>query len=224
MNKFSVNQLPKIIIVDDHRMFREGIKLFIELEKMGQVIGEAENGVSFLSLLENLHPDLIIMDIDMPVLDGLEASKIALSKKPDLKILILSMHKEPHFYSSFIEAGVKGFILKTANKTELELAINQIIKGETYFSQQLLQSIIVELNRPEKRVMEEKVEIVFSPLEREALGWFCKGLSSHEISSKMFKSPKTIESYRSSMLHKTQTRNTLELVLYAIKNKFVTDF
>jgi DNA-binding NarL/FixJ family response regulator len=112
------SELNKIILVDDHALFREGIKLLIEMEQIGHVVAEADNGQSFIDLLNEYSPDLVILDIDMPVMDGLKATRKALAKMPGLKILVLSMHGNQEYYSGFIDAGVKGFTLKTAGKAE----------------------------------------------------------------------------------------------------------
>jgi DNA-binding NarL/FixJ family response regulator len=216
------NQNVEIILVDDHPLFREGIKLLIELEGLGLVIAEAENGKQFLELIEKRLPEIVIMDIDMPIMDGLEATQRAIAKYPDLKVLVLSMHGESQYYSNFIEAGVKGFALKSANKAELENAIKSIINGDNFFSQELLLNIISDLNKPKPQKIEINYE--FTNQEFETLTYLCKGMSANEIAKKMLRSPKTIEAYRSKLLQKTETKNTLGLVLFAIKNKLVTDF
>ncbi len=125
--------MNKIIIVDDHLLFREGIKLLIEKEGFGKVIAEAENGNEFLNLLKKHQPDLVIMDIDMPYMDGLEATKIALKSQPDLKILVLTMMSE---YTTNVEirnAGAVGSVLKSSGKKEFEKAFRVILSGESYF-------------------------------------------------------------------------------------------
>jgi len=124
---------PKIIIVDDHALFREGIKLLIEKEEMGEVIAEAENGQAFLGLLKTQHPDLVLMDIEMPVMDGLEATRRALAISPGLKILMFSMYYEQEYYSAMINSGTMGFVMKTSGKQELEKAIRTVIHGGKYF-------------------------------------------------------------------------------------------
>lgn len=123
----------KIIIVDDHSGFREGMKLLIEMEGLGKVIAEAENGQIFLDLLVSKKPDLVLMDIEMPTMGGLEATQKAISIRPDLKILVLTMTGEKENYADMIKAGVMGFVLKTSGKQILEKAIKAIIKGENYF-------------------------------------------------------------------------------------------
>jgi len=220
---FNQCELNKIILVDDHALFREGIKLLIEMEQIGRVVAEAANGKSFLELLNNHSPDLAILDIDMPVMDGLEATRKALAQMPDLKILVLSMHGNQEYYSDFVDAGVKGFTLKTAGKTELETAIRTILAGNTYFSQELLLKIISDLNTANRQVNVTDVYDI-TDRELETLRWLGKGLSIPDIAGQMFLSPKTIEAYRSKLLLKTETKNTLALVLFAIKNKLITEF
>jgi len=129
---------PKIIIVDDHALFREGIKLLIEEEEIGEIIAEAGNGQAFLDMLKVRNPDLVLMDIEMPVMDGLEASKQALAIIPGLKILMMSIYFEHEYYSSMLNSGVMGFVMKTSGKKELEKAIRTVIRGEKFFQTGIL--------------------------------------------------------------------------------------
>ncbi|MCK5537092.1 MAG: response regulator transcription factor, partial [Bacteroidales bacterium] len=118
-----------IVIVDDHKMFRNGIKLLIEVENIGNIVAEAENGQEFLDILETQKPDLVLMDIDMPIMNGIEATQKAIEKYPDLKILALSMFGDEKYYTQMIQAGAKGFILKKSGKYELEKSIWEIANG-----------------------------------------------------------------------------------------------
>ncbi len=212
----------KIIIVDDHQLFREGIKLLIELEGLGKVIAEAENGKIFLELLEELNPDLVLMDIEMPVMNGKVATQKALVFRPDLKILALTMLSEKENYADMIKAGVMGFVMKTSGKNELENAIKTVIRGESYLSKELLRQIIAGSGKqPVPKEDTEVNENKFTERELEVLGYFSQGLTASEIAEKIFRSVKTVESHRSKLLEKTNTKNTVNLVLYAIKNKIV---
>jgi DNA-binding NarL/FixJ family response regulator len=123
----------KVIIVDNHPLFREGIKLLIEGEGLGEVIAEAENGKVFLGLLENYDPDLVVMDIEMPVMDGIEATRQALAIRPGLKILVVTIFYEREYFDTMINLGAMGFVLKSSGKQELEKAIRTVIRGENYF-------------------------------------------------------------------------------------------
>lgn len=217
--------MNKIIIVDDHSLFREGIKLLIENEGMGEVIGEAENGKVFLELLESLEPDLVIMDIEMPVMGGLEATIKALKVRPGIKILALTMLNEKSNFIEMINAGVIGFVLKTSGKNEFERAINTITKGENYFSNDVLHHIAFNSDTIEHSQNLSKTDYNRENLtarEKEVLQYLCEGYTVSEIAIKLFVSIKTIEAHRSALLRKTNTRNTINLVLYAIKNKLVT--
>ncbi len=133
-----MNYNAKIIIVDDHSLFREGMKLLIEMEGLGVVIAEAENGKVFLNLLKELNPDLVLMDIKMPVMGGLEATIKALANRPKLKILALTMLSDKDNYNSMMKAGAMGYLLKTSEKQELEKAIRTVIAGKNYFSEEFL--------------------------------------------------------------------------------------
>ncbi len=215
--------MNKIIIVDDHSLFREGIKLLIENEGFGEVIAEAENGQAFLDLLDIHRPDLVIMDIEMPVMNGLEATKLALKVLPDLKILVLTMLNQKTDYMNMVNAGALGFVLKTSGKNEFEKAINSIMRGEIYFSNELLRQIILDTNTPDQRKMENHENIIakLTARELEVLTYFCEGMTVNEIANKLFLSPKTIEAHRSTLLRKTNSKNTINLILYALKNKIV---
>ncbi|HEY5591986.1 MAG TPA: response regulator transcription factor [Paludibacter sp.] len=142
-----MNRKAKIVIVDDHEMFREGMKLFIETEGIGEVVAEAENGQQFLDILENHMPDLVIMDIEMPVMGGLEATTKAIAIRSYLKILVLTLHCRKEDCNDLINAGVMGFVLKTSGKQELEKAIKTVIAGNKYFSDEQSNNIKINLLR-----------------------------------------------------------------------------
>lgn len=132
-----MKEKPTILLVDDHEHFREGIKLFLELENIGVVIGEAENGLEFLHSMVFLRPDIVIMDVQMPQVDGVEATKIALSKYPEVKILVLSMFRGVNEFKALISAGISGFIVKSSFKDEIEIAIETVLNGKKYFSSEI---------------------------------------------------------------------------------------
>jgi DNA-binding NarL/FixJ family response regulator len=204
---------PKIIIVDDHKAMRMGLAhLLTDLGNV-EITGQASNGEEFLHLLEDVMPDIVLMDINMPVMDGVEATRIAMEKYPQLKILVLSMYSDEEYYSTMINLGVQGFIIKEADHHEIEQAIISVMEGKPYFSQQLLLNLI-------KRKTEIS-QISISPREKEILRLLCNGLSSAEIADKLLVSIRTIERTRSDLLLKTDTNNSVALALFAIKNKLV---
>jgi DNA-binding NarL/FixJ family response regulator len=178
-----------------------------------EVVAEASNGQEFLDLLEYIEPDLVLMDISMPVLNGIDATQIAMKKNPNLNILVLSMFGEDAYYNSMIELGVKGFLLKDADNDELINAINTILRGGTFFSQELLLNLIKNKT--------ENPSINFTKREIEILSLICKGYSNIQISDKLNISQRTVERHRSNLLLKTESSNSISLVVYAIKNNII---
>ena len=203
----------KIAIVDDHQLFRSGLRFILENEKDIEVLFEAPNGKQFLEYLKNLQPDVVLMDISMPEMDGIEATQKALEILPELHVLVLSMYSDIEYYNTMIDIGVKGFILKDIDNNELADAIRKVHRGGNYFSQELLLKLIK--NKPEG----EKIDL--TRREMEVLELICKGYSNQEISEELYISQRTVERHRSSLLFKTDSKNSISLVIYAIKNNLV---
>ncbi len=207
------NRKIQVALVDDHQLFRSGINFIIDDTEDIEVAFEASNGQEFLNFLKEFQPDLVLMDINMPVLDGVEATRRALEQFPDLKVLVLSMFGEVDYYNTMIDLGVKGFILKDIDNEELIDAIRKVYKGGSYFSQELLLQLIK--NKPS----DEAVDL--TKREKEVLELICLGFSNQEISEKLFISQRTVERHRSSLLFKTDSKNSVSLVVYAIKSGLV---
>ncbi len=134
-------KIPDIIVVDDHLIFRQGLISVITVENIANVIGTASDGYEFIDMLSHLRPDLVLMDIDMPCMNGIEASKKALKLIPDLKIIAYTMFGEDDYYFKLIEIGVKGFVMKSGPIDELETAIREVLNGKTWFSSQFQNKI-----------------------------------------------------------------------------------
>ncbi len=209
--------MTKIIIADDHRMFRESLRKILTIEKVAEVLAEASNGVELLELLDQYRPDIILMDIAMPTMDGIEATKKALEKQPDVKVLTLSSFGDEKYYFSMVEAGAKGFVLKNSGLIELQNAIAEIAKGGSWFSTELIQKVIVNLNAKPKKA---KTSII-SEREIEILRHICEGLTNEQIAEKINLSIDTVKWHRANILSKTGCSNTAGLVIYAIKNKLI---
>jgi DNA-binding NarL/FixJ family response regulator len=207
----------KIIIVDDHDLFRAGVKVLLGKSQKVEFIGEASNGQEFLDMIDKLEPDVILMDISMPVCDGIEATRLAIKKNPDLKILTLSMFGEEEYYYKMIQSGVRGFILKSAGINELEFAIGQIAAGSPYFSEELLD--FVRQNIDENKGKDKTSEL--SKEEVEVLQAIAKNLTDEEVAEKISKSPAQIKELRKDLMAKTGSNNTTGLIMYAIKNKVI---
>jgi DNA-binding NarL/FixJ family response regulator len=182
-----------------------------------EVICEASTGTGFLKILENLQPDVVLMDINMPEMDGMEATKVALKQHPSLPILMLSMHGEEEYFDKMVDAGVKGFLLKNAEVDEVVKAINTVFRGGSYFSQELLLGVISCRNKKH----DDEKDLSITDRELEVLKLICLGYSNTDIADKLFISHRTVDRHRSNLLEKTSSRNSAALVMYAIKHKLV---
>ncbi len=208
-----------ITLVDDHALFRNGLKILLDATKGIKVICEANDGKEFLETLDANVPDIVLMDISMPNIDGVEATERAMAKYPDLKVIALSMFNEGEYYYKMIDAGAKGFILKESDISEVTEAIEQVQEGNSYFSQKLLYNVIQNFT-PAK---ESEAEVAnLSNRELQVLQEICKGLSNQEIADELFISKRTVDKHRANLLSKTNSKNTANLIMYAIKNKLIT--
>jgi DNA-binding NarL/FixJ family response regulator len=209
----------RIIVVDDHEVFRMGLKLLLEKVSDVEVVNEASNGKEFLALLGQDTPDIVFMDINMPVLDGVEATKIALQRNPDLKIIALTTFGELEYFDKMIFAGVEGFMLKNAGFDDFRTAIEKVGKGGNYFSAELLMNFRRDV--VSERIRQKKELPNFTEREMEVLELICKGYSNNKIGEKLFISNRTVERHKSNLINKTETNNTINLILFAIRHKLV---
>ncbi|MDP2339047.1 MAG: response regulator transcription factor [Bacteroidota bacterium] len=208
----------KVIIVDDHTLFRNGLRILLNNMENYHVTGEAANGKKFLDLLKINIPDLVLMDISMPVMDGIEAATIAHEMYPDLKIITLSMYGEEDYYYKMVNAGVKGFVLKNSDIKEVKTALDVVYSGGSFFSSELLQTLVNSLKSSPKS---KEFHAVLSEREMEILILICQGLSNQEIAHQLFISKRTVDKHRANILEKSESKNTAQLVVYAIKNRLV---
>jgi DNA-binding NarL/FixJ family response regulator len=210
-------QVYNLMIVDDHALFRHGLKLLLNSQGEFKVVSEASNGVEFLKKIEIVPVDVVLLDIAMPEMNGLEAAAAALKKYPELKIIALSMYGDEEYYNKMLETGVCGFLLKESSIDEVCTAIRSVIDGKSYFSQELLQTVIKNItntaNRPPINYLSER--------EIEIVTLICQGFSNQEIAEKLFLGKRTVEKHRANILLKTETKNTAGLVMFAIKNRIV---
>ena len=207
----------RIALVDDHKMFRSGLRFLLNDIPEIKVVGEASNGLEFLDMAVNEIIDIVLMDINMPEMNGLEATCEALKLYPKLKIIVLSMHGEEEYYDQMVDAGVKGFLLKNSSVEELNAALKAVINGDTYFSQELLVGI---LNKKKQKQFQSEV-VKLTQRELEVLKLICEGFCNTDIAEKLFISHRTVERHRSNLLSKTACPNSISLVMYAIKNKII---
>ena len=207
----------QVIIADDHVIFRKGMQMILNRIDGVEVCGEVDNGKDCIELVARRKPDLIFMDIRMPGLNGIEATKIIHRDYPDIKIVALSMFGEEEYLAGMLEAGACGFILKDVDKSELSFAINQIMEGQGYFSRQLLPYFTNKFLEEKKHID----EIQLTPREIEVLKEIATGKSTQEIADALFISKRTVEGHRAHLIAKTESNNVIELVLYAIRHDLV---
>jgi DNA-binding NarL/FixJ family response regulator len=205
-----------IAVVDDHELFREGIILVLRQIRGFNVVFNAARGNDFLEYLETSKPDVVLMDINMPGMNGVETTVKALEKYPNLKVIALTMLSDTLHSMQMIEAGVKGFLLKKGNKNELRQAVTEVFNGGNYFSQEILQNLVCQsLRHP-------RGDNQLTNRELEVLDLVCKGLTSQEIADKLFISIKTVEGHRTNIFQKANVRNTAALVVWALHNNFLS--
>jgi DNA-binding NarL/FixJ family response regulator len=207
----------RIIITDDHQLFRNGLKILINAFPEFEVTGEASNGEEFLSMLKNTQADVVLMDINMPEMDGIEATRKGLKLCPGIDIIALSMYGDEEYYYKMVDAGAKGFLLKDSDISEVKEAILTVRKGGSYFSQELLYHVIQKIKHREH----ESKSANLSKREKEILIKICEGLSNQEIAETLFISKRTVDKHRANLLGKTNSKNTASLILFAIRNKLI---
>lgn len=206
----------RIAVIDDHDLFREGIKLVLNQIDGFKVIFDTSNGNQFVEMLDTIQVDIALMDIEMPVINGIQTTMKALHNKPDLSVIALTMFSDTGHYSQMIQAGVKGFILKKTNKFELQQAILTVHNGGNYFSQEILKKLAYQYNNDS-----EGTENLTSR-EIEIMLLICQGYTSQEISEKLFISNKTVETHRFNIFQKSNVRNIAGLIVWAIRNQYFT--
>ncbi|MEG1635413.1 MAG: response regulator transcription factor [Rikenellaceae bacterium] len=209
-----------VMLVDDHALFRNGLKLLINNHENYTVTGEAANGKEMLQLLENALPDIVLLDIAMPEMDGIEAATVAMQLYPELPIITLSMYGEEDYYFKMVSLGVKGFVLKNSEISEVYNALDTVMAGGSFFSAELLNNLLENL-RPSSPPQVSGMEEILSQRESEILLEVCRGLSNQEIGDKLFISKRTVDKHRANILLKTGCKNTANLVVFAIKHRLV---
>jgi len=213
-----MNEKIKIFIVDDHEIFRNGLKLVFSKNQEIIIVGEAESGEDFLQKMESVEFDVVLMDIKMPGINGIETTKRAIAKDPNLKVLVLSTFGEEEFLHQIINVGAKGFSLKNVDKQTLFDAISLIYGNQNYFSPELLPFFTNKYINPDKN---EKSELILTKRELEILELIGEGYSNDEIADKLFISKRTVDTHKNNLISKTGSKNIVSLLIYAIKHKLV---
>ena len=216
----STNYLPiRIVLADDHEIFRDGFRVMLKKQPSVELIGEAPDGEELIKLVEELQPDVVVTDIKMPKLDGIQATKILTKRFKDIGVVSLSMFDEENLIIDMLEAGAKGYLLKNAHKDEIIAAIQAVFQDQTYYcnhtSRKLTRMIAESSFNPNRR----PVDPDFSERELKVIRFICQEFSNKEIALQLNLSVRTIEGYREKIQDKISARNTAGIVVYAIKNR-----
>jgi DNA-binding NarL/FixJ family response regulator len=210
----------KVLIADDHQLFREGLVTLLSDDPNIEVIGQVEDGKEAIEQAKRLGPDILIMDIGMPVVNGIEATGILNKEHPDVKVIGLTMHAEKNFVKGMLEAGAYGYLFKNCAYDELILAINTVSSGNKYLSNEITDVLIHEYIGKQNDV--EAIDPILSERELEVLKLLAEGKSSNEIAEQLFVSVKTIGTHKQHIYEKLNLSSTADLVKYAIKKGIIS--
>jgi DNA-binding NarL/FixJ family response regulator len=209
----------RIAIADDYSIFRDGLRVGFNRDKNLEVIFEASNGEELMCKLEDVQPDVILMDLKMPVMDGMEAMKLIRKKyAEDIKILVLTMYDEVKFIIHLMENGANGYLLKNTDPKEIRKAIYSVHESGYYFNDIVTKALLKKLTikGSTKPSLDQNIE--FSERELDVLKMICDEKTATEIGTELFLSPRSVEGIRMRIIEKTGVRNTAGLVMFAIKN------
>jgi DNA-binding NarL/FixJ family response regulator len=209
----------RILICDDHTLFVEGLKAMLRNESSLQIVGEAGDGRQAVELVKQLKPDLLLMDVSMPDMNGFEATRRVHEFDPSVKVLILTMHDEEELVARCLEAGAAGYIIKDAPASQLLYAIEMIQKGERYLSPAVLKKVLASYPKNSTRPQTSYDRL--SPREREVLKLLAEGFSVKEIAARLNLSVKTVDVHKTNLMKKIDVHDRTELVKYAIQKKLI---
>ena len=211
----------KVLIADDHRMFVDGIESILRTEDDIQVVGKCFDGNSIFDEISAREPDVVLLDISLPGMSGIDVCKRLTAMHPQTKVLALSMHNDASFISEILKNGAMGYILKNTGKTELVLAIQSVFAGKSYFSKEVAETIMRGMVQDTDKKKPATVEILLSDREKEILMLIAEEHTTQEIAQKLHLSFKTVEGHRRNLFNKLNVRNAAGLVRVALENNLL---
>ncbi len=211
----------KILIVDDHEIMREGLRSLIEKEPDMEVAGEASNGAEAVQLSRTLLPDVVIMDVNMPDMDGIEATCNICKQNPKIKVVVLSMYSNKQFLVDMLRAGASAYLLKEQAFKELIAAIHAVLKNEMYLCAKIT-ALVVEDFKTRVTKSEESISPILNKKEFSVLQLLAEGKSSKQIALRLNKSPKTVDAYRRQIMQKLGTNRLADLIKYALQEGLIS--
>jgi DNA-binding NarL/FixJ family response regulator len=206
----------KVVLAEDVELFRDGFRLLLEKEEEIEVSGEAENGVALIQCVKELRPDVVITDIEMPVMNGIDATREIMKLFPSTGIIALTIFGEDHFIIDMLEAGARGYLLKTSEKIEVTEAIKHVYRGGFHYCSATSTRLTKMLAR--SKVLKDMPRIEFSEKEIEIIRLICEQYATKEIASITKLTHKTVEKYRNQIMEKTNSKNVTGIVVYAVRH------
>ena len=212
----------RVLLADDHQLMRSGVRLMLEREPDVSVVGEANDGREAVALAKSLKPDVVVMDIGMPNLNGIEAAHQMTGESPGLAIVMLSMHSDESYVLRALKAGARGYLLKDSAEADLSKAVHVVAGGKSFFSPAVSKVLLDDYVRKLKRTGTDDPYDLLTPREREILQLIAEGKSNKDIANLLNLSVYTVESHRANLMEKLNLRGMAELILYAVRKGIIS--
>ena len=212
----------RILVADNHGILRQGIQALIEKQSDMEVIGQAGDGLTAVEMTRELQPDVVLMDVSMPVLNGIEATRQIKSELPEVKVLALSVHAKREFVLDMIKAGASGYILKECVLDDLVQAINTVVAGHSYLSPQITSIVLDGITKDSILTVGDRLSQTLTPRERQVLRLLVEGMSAKQVALQLGLSVKTVEGNRRQAMEKVDVDNLVDLTKYAIREGLIT--
>ena len=212
----------RVLLADDHKLIRAGLVLVVQQQPDLSVIGEADDGRQAVQLVESLKPDVVVMDIGMPNLNGIEAARQITASRPDTAVVILSMHADEGYVLRALKAGARAYLLKDSATTDLVQAIRAVVEGKSFFSPAVSKVLLQDYMRKLRRTGAEDSYDLLSPREREVLQLVAEGKSNKEVANLLNLSTYTVETHRAKIMQKLNLKGVPELILYAVRKGIIS--
>ena len=212
----------RVLLADDHQLMRSGIRLMLEREADLSVVGEAGDGREAVALAKSLRPDVVVMDIGMANLNGIEAAQQMTGDRPEIAVVMLSMHSDESYVLRALKAGARGYLLKDSAEADLIKAVHAVAGGKSFFSPAVSKVLLDDYVRKLRRSGTEDAYDLLTPREREILQLIAEGKSNKDIANLLNLSVYTVESHRANLMEKLNVRGLPELILYAVRKGIIS--